>query len=926
MPSEKDFTNQSSDIPELKTKTPIEPDFVEPKIPNSEDLDKWLKNNLTRELSAPKGGGNGWTITEVRPDDNTVTLIRHNFSGPIDKIIVDKKDLFLENRHLNERNGWKPDTTNESPEEKEAVQSLEAEEAAEDKSSEYESVLDKAAKIDLIKEAVAEERLYNPSKSNRDIIEMMRNFDESKGGWFGSTSGITNEHLDATLADLEKEDLKIDESNSSLEKKENNTPEDKGLSSGHFDEALTESSDGNAGPSLQEDIKNDFIESEESKPKDAKGSEPEPQELLLSEEEFEQLKPELQKQMEEILNGAYIESQEALRAKERYGKTKIISWLKEKLGTERIRIKDVEGIGLEISSGKDNRWWNPAVKAMIGGASVIGTTLATPSMAVGLGAFGAAYLTRAAVESGKLFFEKKKGIHQAIESSYIAKYQKALELAEKAKKQEGRGGEAFADALLEMQNFIDNVNDEAVEKNLASEAREDIKTLSIKELEEKQRKFERKWKIAESIAGLAASFGAGTVLHTELAQSLISGNAAAVKKFAETMVLENFNGGDIMHHVMKTKDGWVFLYNDLGEPARIAEAMGTTKWLDKLTILDYGEFGAHSVGEKASAILEGQLGKFENALNIDAAEALASARVWLTGVIGALSMQTAYDIFSNLKSKNNSKETAEAKEAYKAISEKESENNTEPPEQEELNDLNFKSSTSKMKEAILSQIFKKAEATQSAAESSKELTKEFTEKLKQVEPIKKEIARLKEKWIGKTAQINVNTSGEKVWLSIGLDGKNYPLQLNPSALLAISRSNDPDLRFNVQIQDFIKEGTFIHTKGATSELDPNSLEATLGIKPEQTLENLKSDYVGKKINVAAKTVLIGSKEYTTFVFSSKESPAMKDINYRFEFTNPNEAMKAKNESEENYSANLEVKSIELRYDSETEEPVYIFKV
>lgn len=898
MSNEKDPKNIIPDTPEPET--PMEGDFVEPKIPNSEDLNKWLKNNLARELSAPKNGGNGWIITEVRPDDNTVTLIRHNFSGQIDKITVDKTELFLENRHLNERNGWKPTPKNATLEEV-AEQSIEEEKSA----PEYESVLDKAAKIDLVKAAVEEEKLYNPDKSTREIIDMMRNFDGLEGGWFGD-KGITNEHFNAVLADLEKEEsgLVIEKSSVLPEEKNESEPENP---SEEIPVAI---------------IADETLSAEDELPKpvevEQKDLEAESNTLLITEEEFEQLKSELTKQMEEILNGAYIEAEEALRAKERYGKTKVISWLKEKLGTERIRVNSNDGIGLEISSGKDRRWWNPVIKVIIGGSAAFGTMLATPSIAVGLGAFGAAYLARAAVETLKLGLEKKNGIHQTIESSYIAKYQKALELAERAKGQENTDNKAFANSLLEMQNFIDSANDEAVEKYLGAKARENVKNLTIAELEEKQKKSDRKWKIAESIAGLTTSFGAGIALHAELAQSLISGNAEAVKKFAENIILENFNGGDIMHQVMKTKDGWVFLYNDIGEPARIAEAMGTTKWLDKLTILDYGEFGAHSVGEHASAILEGQLDKFTNALNIDAAEALSSARGWLTGVLGALSIQTGYEVFSNLKGKSATK----AKEAYDNLSQEKTKEEAEPTNQEELDDLKFKSSTSKEKEKIINQIFKEAEKTKLVGKNSEG----FTEELEQVEPIQKEILRLKEKWVGKSAQININASEEKKSLSIQLDGRNYPIELNPSALLAVSRSNNSNLNFSVQIQDFVKEGQFIHAKGATSTLDPKSLEETLGIEPEQTLENLKSDYIGKRIDIVAKTATMGDKEFTAFILSSKESPAMQDINYIFQFPSPNATMNAKHESDQKSSVSVTVKDIELRYDSKTDEPVYIFKV
>lgn len=417
---------------------------------------------------------------------------------------------------------------------------------------------------------------------------------------------------------------------------------------------------------------------------------PEESKTLFDLELTTEQKAAMQQKLEEILDGSYIRSQEELRARERYGKTKFVSWLREYIGGGRIQVKEAD-VGLEISQGKNRRWWNPVIKLMIGGSAAASTIVASPAMAIGLGAVGASYLARGAVELGKLIMEKRQGIRQAIETSYLNKYKQMLELARETREQDLESNTAFAQAFEKLQAFISEADNQAIGQQLNAEARDDVKKFSIVELEAKQRKFEKKWKIAEAVIGFGASVGTGLALNEQLAANLLEGKRAALEELVNQKFQFDFDGDGVAHWLQKTKDGWVYLYNSAGEPSEIAKHLGTTQWLDKLNILQYGEHGAHlpgaEVAAKMESLLQAKVGLVESA---NAAQ-LAEAGLWLSSVLGALGLQSANDVIGAVigerRAKISEKNRRDAQQAQRILVELTKSPAQKIPSQKEIDEI-----------------------------------------------------------------------------------------------------------------------------------------------------------------------------------------------------------------------------------------------
>lgn len=620
----------------------------------------------------------------------------------------------------------------------------------------------------------------------------------------------------------------------------------------------------------------------------------------------EKQKAEMQKKLEEILDGSYIKSQEQLRARERYGKTKFISWLREYIGGERIQVKEAD-VGLEISEGKNRRWWNPVIKLVIGGGAAASTIIASPAMAIGLGAVGASYLARGAVELGKLVIEKRCGIRQSIETSYISKYKQMLALAKETKEQGLEDDIAFAQAFEKLQDFIAEADVQAIGKQLNAEARDDIKNLSITELEAKQAKFEKKWKIAESLVGLGASIGTGFALNEQLIANLLEGKRAALEELLNQKFQFDFDGDGVAHWLQKTKDGWVFLYNSTGEPAELAKHLGTTQWLDKLNILQHGEYGAHIPGVEVASKMEAMLQAKVNLIESASTAQLAEAGKWLSSVVGALGIQSAYDISSAIigekRNQLSAKNRHDIEQAQKILTELTTSETKKVPSQEELDEI--------VKEA--EQVIKNKQKSEPKKNIEPTETNELDEQ------INTEIKRLNEKFSKTEHAINLNLIDNKMNPSIQLEGKSFPILFNPAALIVLRRSQNKEMNLKIEIRNFVKIGNFIGVKVVAPSLSL-AKEAPKDLTPQEILTDLQR-FVGKKSEANARTAHIGGKEYTSFVF-----PFMKNLLYRVEFSNPADFGRAKSEIVKKGQANLEIKTINLSYDPQTGEPFYIVKV
>ncbi len=326
-----------------------------------------------------------------------------------------------------------------------------------------------------------------------------------------------------------------------------------------------------------------------------------------------------------VIDGSWIQSREALRARERYGRKGFISSIKEFIGGERIGWKPHENIaknGLregEIVKGKERRWLNPLLKGIIGGGALAAGIFTAPAWGTALVGLGAGYLTRAGIESFKLWKEKKLGIRNTIENSYVAKYNKAIELAKQLldnlAEKKATNHELYYQQCKELIEFIKNSDSQAISQYEQEADVAELNQQSIEQLEEKQQKFEKKWKLIEDISAFVAGVGAATIY------SLTIGKAKILEELLKKQY--DFDGDGVAHAVQKTKEGWVYLYNNISESVP-----------RNVQILNYGKFGAHVLG--------GNLDKFFNAqVGMQFAKQLVPV---LVGTIGALGLQTAYRV------------------------------------------------------------------------------------------------------------------------------------------------------------------------------------------------------------------------------------------------------------------------------------------
>lgn len=355
---------------------------------------------------------------------------------------------------------------------------------------------------------------------------------------------------------------------------------------------------------------------------------------------------------ESVIDGSWAQSQEALRARERYGRKGFISSIKEFIGGERIGWnphKDVAKTDLtkgEIVKGKERRWLNPLIKGIIGGGALAAGIFTVPAWATALVGLGAGYLTRAGVESFKLWKEKKLGIRNTIENSYVAKYNKAIELSKQLldnlAEKKATNHELYYQQCKELIEFIKNSDSQAISQYEQEVDVAELNQQSIEQLEEKQQKFEKKWKLIEDISAFVAGVGAAAIY------SLTIGKAKILEELLKKQY--DFDGDGIAHTVQKTKEGWVYLYNNISESVP-----------RNVQILNYGKFGAHVLG--------GNLDKFFNAqVGIQFVKQLVPV---LVGTIGALGLQTAYRVgelkYGEKAAKNISQERRNADQFEKIL-------------------------------------------------------------------------------------------------------------------------------------------------------------------------------------------------------------------------------------------------------------------
>lgn len=336
---------------------------------------------------------------------------------------------------------------------------------------------------------------------------------------------------------------------------------------------------------LKENTKNltgDSLESAQENIKQLEGKERELKQNIAGVNIESEMSPETEtiKLVQNIVKGEYLLSKEIKKGNLKSGA--VVADLENILGKENFTLDEKGNItklvttqkekDIEASDKKEQR--KQKIRGLIKGilgvglaaGGILGAAAALPFLPALFG-IGGALASRGVVEFVRgLRIGKEKGklsLRAETEKNDWQKYNKMLEMA---KDVETNG--YSADKVVELLTFIKSSEEESFKKH--SEWRKD----------------ESKWKKLEVMTGVL--FGAvGSV------GGFLYAKHALLEEVMKKAVDFDLDFDGITHKVMKAKEGFVYLYESATEPLEIAKKLGTEKYLDQLTKLDYGTHGAH---------------------------------------------------------------------------------------------------------------------------------------------------------------------------------------------------------------------------------------------------------------------------------------------------------------------------------------------